>query len=495
MIIMDNETIEINNHIYSNQIKQSLEIVKEYIKNYNLILVGGMAIDLSLKTKGTFIYHKDQIPDYDAISPDFYTHAKNITEILCKKKFPHVNLITAMHNTTVRVKVSNYTVFDSTYCPVEVYNKINTINFLGLKIIHPNNQKIDQYNSLSFLFELTGECQNIFHRMEKDISRNKILVDNFKIISHDMPTQFITIELPTNLFQYKNIKYYKKQIEVKNSNYDYFESNDNICCHGFMAYSIYYQSLKDLYEKNKYNLNNSDIKYIDKLFNECIHTFFTINKNNCKFLIPKNENITFINGNNNLQYIKSELNKIYKITKIDTYSKLLEIKPISQILYSNKYNFELFDLTGRLLSCNLFNFNDNPFIVSNYNYILSYFLMKHYYYNTNSYYLTYYNSLLNLINISNILSQSFECTNFTYSISTFGSYNYNESYYYFVTNFEYLLKNNKNSSKKPPKIYTTFPECNINKNFDQNLSEYFQINGELNNNIKYTNHLYMLNSS
>ena len=126
---MDEDTIQIKHHIYSNQIIQSLEIVKNYIKKNNLILVGGMAIDFALRIKGKCIYDIDQIPDYDAISPDFYTHAKNITQLLCKNNYPNVNLITAVHNTTVRVKVSNYTVFDSTYCPKNIYSKINTIKY------------------------------------------------------------------------------------------------------------------------------------------------------------------------------------------------------------------------------------------------------------------------------------------------------------------------------------------------------------------------------
>jgi len=501
------EYLQIENHVYKNQIRESLEIVKEYIKKNELILVGGIAMDYALKIKGSQIYDKYSIPDYDAISPDFYTHAKNIAEILCKKDFPDVSAAPAIHNTTVRVKVSNYTVFDSTYCPKEVYKNIKTLKYLGLTIIHPNHQKIDQYNSLSFLFDQTGISQNIYHRMEKDIERNKLLIEYFPIISQKKPKEYQTIEIPTSLITSTNFKLFENNdtsyIEsndtsyIKSNDTSYIESNDNICCHGFLAYSIYYQSISDIYEKNKYFLDKIDGNKITKLFENCIKSSFSIKNKNFIFEIPKNEYITLINGNDNIQEINNNLKKIYKISKIETYNKLLEVKPISQIYYTDKYNFEIFDISGRLLSCNLFKFEESDIIVSNYNYILSYFLMKYYFYNKDEYYLSYYLSLINIIEIANILSNNskinqYNLVNFNYSISTYGKYNFNESFYYYIPNFNYLIKYHKNSSDKPGKLYPKYPECKVNKEFNEEESPFFSINGALNNKLKITNYIDIL---
>lgn len=485
------EYLQIEHHIYSNQIKEALKIVEDYIKKNDLILVGGQAIDYSLKTKGSYIYDEYTTPDYDAISPYFYKHAKNVSKILCKKEFPDVSTITAVHNTTVRVKVSNYTVFDSTYCPKDVYCNIKTLKYLGLNIIHPHYQIIDQYNSLSFLFEQTGASQNIYHRMEKDICRNKLLSDYFPIISTEKPKKITSIKLPISLLsatQFKSIKHNKQS---------YIESIDDICCHGFLGYSIYYQSIYDLYEKNKYFIDKKDKIEIDKLFNNCLPLSFNIKDTFCNFEIPENESITFINGNNNIINIQNNINKLFKITKEDTYNKLLEIKPISKIYNTTDFNFEIFDLSGRLVSCNIFHYDEHSIIVSNYNYLLSYFLMKYFYYNKNYYYLTYYLSLLNIIKIAKILSNNKKIksellNNFTYSISTYGAFNYPESFYYFIYNFDYMMINNKNSDDKPTKLYLQFPDCDTDAEFDESKSLFFNINGQLNNKLIYTNYLHLL---
>ena len=479
----------LEHHIYSNQIKQSLEIVYNYIKKNDLILVGGEAMNFALKLKGSEIYNKYSIADYDCISPDFYTHAKNITSILCNKDFPNVNMMPAVHNTTVRVKVSNYTIFDSTYCPENIYNNIKKIDYKGLSIIHPDYQKIDQYNSLSFLFEKTGFTQNIYHRMEKDILRNKLLVEFYPIDDKVIEIKKIQQELPISLIKCQDYKTYKLDT------YSYIESNNNICCHGFLGYSIYYQDIFNKFQKYKYIISKKDMENIDNLFKKIQPSSFIIKNNKCNFLIPENIPITFINGNNKIDEIEKDINKLYKIKKIEIFNKLLEVKPISKLYHIDNKNIEIYDLTGKLLSCNLFNINHTDIIVSNYNYLLSYFLMNYYFYNQYNY-LQYYTSLLNIIEIAKILNEykeiNTELNNYNFSISTYGKYNYNESFYYFINNFNYLIENNKNSPDKPGKIYTQFPECVVDKEFDINSSQYFEIDGKINANIESTNNIYIL---
>lgn len=491
---MNKEYLQLEYYINKNQIKESLKIVHNYIQKNNLILVGGEASNYALKTKGSQIYDEYSVADYDCISPNFYEHAKRIGEILCKKEFSDVNIINAIHNTTVRVKVSNYTVFDSTYCPQNVYNNLETIKYLGLNIIHPNYQKIDQYNSLSYLFDQTGITQNIYHRMKKDIERNEILVKYFPITSNIKPDNLIDIEIPLDLIIADKFKIFKTSKE--NIDSSYVESIDDICCHGFLAYSIYYQGIYDIYLNNKHNLNKKEIQKINNLFDKCVNTSFKIDKKKCIYNLPTDEYTTFINGTNNIENIKYNIKKNYNISKIETFNKLLEVQPITQIYYTDKINFQIFDTTGRLLSCNLFKFNDNDIIVSNYNYLLSYFLSQYYYYERNDYYLTYYLSVINIIKIAQILFTNNIndelLNNYNYSISTYGNYNYNESFYYFINNFNYLLKYNKNSSDKPGRIYTEYPDCDVDKEFDVLSSKYFQIDGKINNDIIETNNIYVV---
>lgn len=489
---MNEEYLQLEHHINKYQIKESLNIVRQYIENNDLILVGGEAINFSLKTKGKSIYNKYTIADYDCISPDFYTHSKNVANILCSKNFSNVSVIPAIHNTTVRVKVSNYTVFDSTYCPKNVYDKIETIQYSKLKIIHPNYQIIDQYNSLSFLFDQTGESQNIYHRMKKDIERNRILVENFPILSNEIPKRFVDKKIPIQLLEASKYKIY-------NSNdLEYIESEDILCCHGFIAYSIYYQSINDIYFKYIHLIPKKDQKEIDKLFSNVIQSSFIINDNNCIINIPEDSYLTLINGTNELDILEKNIDTYDKVNKKETYNKLLEVKPITKHLYCKNNNYEILDLSGRLLSCNLFEFENNKFIVSNYNYLLSYYLVEYHYNNKPKYYLSYYLSMINIINISKKIDKLIKTNvlnNFNYSISTYGKYNFNDSLYYFICNFNYLLNNNKNSEYKPPKIYTEYPICDIDKEFDKNNSIFFNIDGKLNNSIVNTNFINILKNN
>ena len=134
LIIEENEINILNSNIsdefllfqhnfLKNDLKKCLELVKTYILENELMIVGGMAIDLSLKVQNSQLYdEKFQIPDYDVISFDNVLHANNIGDILCKNKFKNIAIIPALHKTTVRVQISGYTLFDSTFVPKFIYN-------------------------------------------------------------------------------------------------------------------------------------------------------------------------------------------------------------------------------------------------------------------------------------------------------------------------------------------------------------------------------------
>jgi hypothetical protein len=377
--------------------------------------------------------------------------------------------------------MSGYTVFDCTYVPKNVIEKIPTIKFKGFNIIDPNYQKIDQYNSLSFLFDITGVSYNIFHRLKKDIDRNELLVSNFNI---DYKFSFINnvselkkISIPLKMFQddlansftmYKdndilkqlaNINEYSIDMESDNT---YIETDYNFCLHGVAAYSVYYNEIKNI-KRNK---------EADDLFKQCNIAQINIKGNNLDIYVPKGGNITLINNNNM---------KFKEFAKVKSkYNSLLDIIPM-RITYDN--DVELFDLFGRLLSIQIGNIDGTNFIISNFTYQLSYFLAKYYF--DDPIYLSYYYSLLNLIKISKIMKS--ESKLFKYSISTFGKSNYSEPYFFFLKNIKHLYETKQNSTEKPKASYLVYPDCESNVVFDYTSSEFFKIDGNENNELVYTN--------
>lgn len=476
------ELIFYNHNFLKHHIEQSLIIVKEYIIKNELIIVGGMAIDLALKTVGLNIYDEHDIPDYDVYSYDNLFHSQELVKILCKQNIPDVSMMSAIHNTTIRVKMSGYTVFDCTYVPKNVYDQIPTISSLGFNIIDPNYQKIDQYNSLSFLFDITGVSYNIFHRMQKDIDRNNLLVDNFNVVQNKVLIKLSEkISIPLNWFKGEKFDIYdanglvRKIININDvvdyisSDETYIETNHDFCLHGVAAYSFYYNEIKKMVKS----------KEEEELFKQCNIAEITIDKKNITFSMPKDMNIVLIN--NNIKF-----NESIKLKIKAKFNSMLDIFPI-RVVYEN--NIEVYDLFGRLLSIKIGDIDGSKFIISNFTYLLSYFLAKYYFADDTSnrdIYLSYYYSMLNLIKIGNSLPI------FKYTLSTFGEFNYSEPYFYFIKNIKHLYDTKQNSTEKPKASYLSYPDCNSNIEFDYENSEFFKIDGKQNDDMQHTNFSHLL---
>ena len=103
---INDEYIYFNHNFLKNDLENALNIVKEYIIDNDLMVVGGMAIDLALRVKDDNLYdERYQIPDYDIIDPNNVLHANNIGSILCNNKLANISIIPALHKTTVRVQM------------------------------------------------------------------------------------------------------------------------------------------------------------------------------------------------------------------------------------------------------------------------------------------------------------------------------------------------------------------------------------------------------
>ena len=114
-----------------------LGLVKKYIARENLIVVGGMAIDMSLRLKGHKLYDDGILPDYDFFSPRHSVDAYNIAEMLYKAGMRNITVINANHVSTMRVRVNYEVVADVTYIPANVYKSLPTLQYKDLRVIHP----------------------------------------------------------------------------------------------------------------------------------------------------------------------------------------------------------------------------------------------------------------------------------------------------------------------------------------------------------------------
>ena len=174
------DNIIIKNDKFTEDTLISLALVKKYVSENKLIIVGGMAIDFSLKLKGSKLYADDVLPDYDFYSPKHHFDAYKIAELLYKAGLRNISVINANHTSTMRVRVNYVVVADVTYMPQSIYDIIPTLEYRSLHIIHPHYQMIDQHRSLSLPYE-NPPWEVIIHRWKKDATRYDLLYDFYPL--------------------------------------------------------------------------------------------------------------------------------------------------------------------------------------------------------------------------------------------------------------------------------------------------------------------------
>jgi len=180
----DAKDIIVKNDKFTDDTLIALGVVKKYICENNLIIVGGMAIDLSLRLKGLKLYDDETIPDYDFYSPEYNKDAYKIAEKLNQLGLKNISVINANHISTMRVRVNYTVVADVTYIPINIYNTLPHLIYRGLRIIHPHYQMIDQHRALTYPYE-NAPYEVIKHRWKKDATRYDMLYTYYPLRPKD----------------------------------------------------------------------------------------------------------------------------------------------------------------------------------------------------------------------------------------------------------------------------------------------------------------------
>lgn len=161
-------------------ILKSLDIVKQFIIDHKLLLTGGMAIDMALKSIGEEGIYKDELPDYDFYSPTFYKHSYELGQKLCQAGMPNVTVINALHVVTMRIRTDFDVVGDLTYMNPSIFEKMPYLEIEGMRVIHPHFIMATQFLSLARTFD-NYPREIIFHRSKKDIIRCNLLDKAFPV--------------------------------------------------------------------------------------------------------------------------------------------------------------------------------------------------------------------------------------------------------------------------------------------------------------------------
>ena len=167
-------------------VDRALEVVRQFILDRGLILFGGLAIDYALRLKGARLYPDGERPDFDFLSPRAVDDAYDLADILQRAGFEGVGAIRAIHVQTMRVRTSFVYVADIGYVPREVFDALPTIEYQGMRVMHPDFQRLDQH--LAFCFPFSGAPrEDIFHRWRKDLQRWNLYEEHYPIEAPPTP--------------------------------------------------------------------------------------------------------------------------------------------------------------------------------------------------------------------------------------------------------------------------------------------------------------------
>lgn len=217
-------------------VDRALETVRNFIIDRNLILFGGLAIDYALRLKGSKIYPDDDRPDFDFLSPHSVDDAYDLADILYRKGFENVGAIRAIHVQTMRVRTNFISVADIGYAPPDVFEKLPFIIYKGMKIIHPDFQRMDQHLAFCFPFN-DPPREDVFNRWRKDLKR-------FNLLNQYYPIDVTPMNAPIHKIIGKTLSPMTGDPKTL-----------KIALHGFAAYAAIRRSLDDLANILNVNLN------------------------------------------------------------------------------------------------------------------------------------------------------------------------------------------------------------------------------------------------
>jgi hypothetical protein len=374
------------------ELVEGIEIVKEFIIKKNLIIYGGSAIDYALRLKGDKIYPDNLliIPDLDMYSPNSISDSYELADILYHKGFPQSRAISAQHVETMRVDIMNNNfIADISYRPQEIFDKLPYLTYNGMRIIHPEFQRLDMHSALSFPFDDVPR-EVIFARWNKDIVRFNILSKYYPIDVQNNPSDLRKIKFP--------------------------DSIKGFVFTGFIAYAIYYNKFAKL-------MKEKDIKIPDEIV---------------KASLIIDDGFTFETLDNKLDLIHYEYEKVLDVLllkNVKKYEPYINLIPQTVVGDLDGNKVIIHNTKNKLISINSLNLShifdvvsENKIRIVNIQPLLKYYLSQKFINKDTKFahvYIARYVSLLKMIDMVEKHSNMEKADLFYPSINVYGKENIN----------------------------------------------------------------------
>lgn len=165
--IDESENLKGKRLVNSEDVKQILQIVEDFIIRKKLVCYGGTAINNILPKYDQFYDKNIEIPDYDFFSPNALSDAKELADIYYNKGYTEVEAKSGVHYGTFKVFVNYIPIADITLLPKEVYNSISkeSIKNAGIRYAPPNYLRMAMYLELSRPSGDVSRWEKVFKRL------------------------------------------------------------------------------------------------------------------------------------------------------------------------------------------------------------------------------------------------------------------------------------------------------------------------------------------
>jgi len=153
--------------VNSPEIQEIINIVRDFIKQKDLIAYGGQAINEELPSREQFYDKEIDLPDYDFFSPNALEDTKELADIFYSKGFTEVEAKAGQHHGTFKVFVNYMPFADITYIHKDLFRtlKKEAIRVGGILYAPPNYLRMSMYLELSRPAGDTDRWEKILKRL------------------------------------------------------------------------------------------------------------------------------------------------------------------------------------------------------------------------------------------------------------------------------------------------------------------------------------------
>jgi hypothetical protein len=213
----------------SDDVKQMIQILENFLIRKKLICYGGTAINNILPKYAQFYDRDIEVPDYDFFSQNALEDAKELSDIFYAAGYLETEAKSGVHKGTYKVFVNYIPMADITQLHSDIYRSIgkDTITIAGIRYCPPN------YLRMSMYLELSRPAGDV-SRWEKVLKRLTLLNKYYPLVP---PFDCHTVDFQRDV----------ETLDASDSERVYFSVRDSFIEQGVVFFGGYASSLYSKY--------------------------------------------------------------------------------------------------------------------------------------------------------------------------------------------------------------------------------------------------------